>query len=1006
MNFKIIRFLIVLLFITNSYANVVNNIIVTSLSDDVSLGTLRWAINTANSDVNINQINFSPSLTGTITLASDLPSITSSVTIAGPGATILTISGNNSFNMFVLNNGSVLTISGVTLTKNKNFNGSVFRADNFNSAIFADSIIVTANTNSYAFYTNNPSSITFSNSTFSNNSATLFGSDYGSTPSTTSDVVTDYTNRITVTSSIFTGNATIFYTERYVKIENCTFTNNTGQIGIFRGLNRYQVLNSTFTDNTGYQLFSFSSSLSTGTFLSTLGTNHHLFDGNTFTGNTGTIINTGSVNEQSKTTIINNIFINNGMSYTGSPEVVMMNTLDNFITSVTHSVSTGTLEVTMSRPVFNTSSGSGGIEASDFELLLFGGNATLLSSTPSNISSNGNVYTFDIPLTGEISGEESITIRPLANSVYDASYNVAGISQQNSTIILNFLDDDADGVSNFLDLCPNTAPGVLVYPNDGCENTTYPFIMYLNYGLIFNYPNNICSTTDNNLYFIAYDSDWNSFIYSLSAENVLSTVSIPNSNPYNLIISSSNIVYTLGYNNNTQNYEIMKLSTSGTHLLLFSSNTLYINSIIIDSSDNLYFSCYNSVSQFNEIRKISADGTISVPVNNNTGYIFNLIFDNVDNLYFIDRNNSNTKIKKMASDGTISELYNTNGYIENLKCDTLGNLYILEYDNNTNAYFIKKLDSLGISTNLYNYGTSIYPNGFAIDAINNLYFVTYNGNSGEKQLYMTSPDSSVIPYGLFAGNQLTNDTNGKVFFDDFINKKIMGSKILQLAPIITGPNNETGLTSSISINENTTSVHTFSADEVVTWSLGNTNDETLLSIDSNGNLVFNTAPDFETPASTLNSNTYVVEIIATDSANNSTSQTLTITILDIANSTFGTFATITKQYFNGTHTIVSPTTNNSNLIVYSSDNLSVATISGSVITFTGVGTANITATQAADANYEGNSISTLLTVMGKDLVSKYGGISSTDVNYISANGSVGGAFGIDKFGKKENATDL
>jgi surface protein len=224
-------------------------------------------------------------------------------------------------------------------------------------------------------------------------------------------------------------------------------------------------------------------------------------------------------------------------------------------------------------------------------------------------------------------------------------------------------------------------------------------------------------------------------------------------------------------------------------------------------------------------------------------------------------------------------------------------------------------------------------------------------------------------------------------------------------PVITGPNSETGVSSSISINENTAAVHTFSANETITWSLGNGNDEALFGIDSSGNLVFTTAPDYENPLSTLTSNTYVVEIVATDAANNSTTQTLTITILDIANSTFGTFAAITKQYFTGTYTIVPPTTNNANPIVYTSDNLAVATVSGSIITFTGVGTANITATQAADANYEGNAISTVLTVLGKDLVSKYGGISSTDVNYISANGKVGGAFGIDKYGKINNIYD-
>lgn len=220
-------------------------------------------------------------------------------------------------------------------------------------------------------------------------------------------------------------------------------------------------------------------------------------------------------------------------------------------------------------------------------------------------------------------------------------------------------------------------------------------------------------------------------------------------------------------------------------------------------------------------------------------------------------------------------------------------------------------------------------------------------------------------------------------------------------PVITGPSSETGINSEVSLHENIASVFTFSANETVSWALSNTNDESLFNIDSNGNLVFTTAPDYETPLSTLNSNTYVVEVIATDTASNTNTQTLTISILDIANSTFGIFAPITKNYFTGTHTIAPPTTNNTNPITYTSDNTAVATISGSVIMFTGVGTANITATQVADANYEGNSVSALLTVIGKDLVSKYGGISSTDVNYISATGTVGGSLGLNKYGKQE-----
>jgi hypothetical protein len=42
-------------------------------------------------------IDFSPGLSGTITLASNLSTIFNNVTITGPGADLLTISGNNRF---------------------------------------------------------------------------------------------------------------------------------------------------------------------------------------------------------------------------------------------------------------------------------------------------------------------------------------------------------------------------------------------------------------------------------------------------------------------------------------------------------------------------------------------------------------------------------------------------------------------------------------------------------------------------------------------------------------------------------------------------------------------------------------------------------------------------------------------------------------------------------------------------------------------------------------------
>ncbi|WP_339837883.1 thrombospondin type 3 repeat-containing protein [uncultured Maribacter sp.] len=472
----VLTFVIVLLCFSASWAQTTAT--VTSLADDGTSGTLRWAMTTANADVNINEIIFDSGLTGTITLTSNLPNVASNMVITGPGPSAITISGDNQYKMFVVNTGFVLDISGFTFTNSASGSSSVGSILHVSRSIVnASDIVFTGITNSTPFVSREgTSALNISNSTFSNNSATLFRSDYGSTPSTTSDIETDYTNRITVTGSTFSSNTgIIFYTERYVKIDDCIFTDNTNQIGIFRGLNRYQVLNSTFTNNTGYQLFSFYSAINNGWGASTLGTNNTLFDGNTFTGNTGTIINPGySTNNYNKTTISNNTFENNGNNYTGNPIVVSGNSLSNFITSIIHSPNDGTVSVTMSRPVFNSDLGSGALEANDFQFALSSGNATLGSSSPTSISISGNTYVLGIDIVGTIYGTEELTISPIdENSIYDADANKASLNQTINQVVLNFLDDDEDGVANYQDLCPDTPAGEVVEA-DGCTDVTKP----------------------------------------------------------------------------------------------------------------------------------------------------------------------------------------------------------------------------------------------------------------------------------------------------------------------------------------------------------------------------------------------------------------------------------------------------------------------------------------------------------------------------------------------------
>lgn len=473
----VLNYVIALLCFTASWAQ--STVTVSSLADDNTTGTLRWAMNTANADVTINEINFAKGLTGTITLASNLPNVSSNLSIYGPGASNMTISGDGQYKMFVVNSGRTLNISGFTFTNSASdySNGNIFAVNG--STVNASDIVVTGITNYTAFWSKNANSvINISNSTFSNNSVVLFMSDWGSTPNTTSDNESDYNNRITVTGSTFSSNTgQIFSTQRYVKIDDCIFSDNSNKIAHFAGVNRFQVLNSTFTNNTGYHLFSFSSWI--GDIPSwgegTLGTNNTLFDGNVFTGNTGTIINPGGkAAYDNKTTISNNIFENNGTNWSGNPVVVSGNLLNNFFTSITHSVNDATVSVTMGKAVFNTDAGSGALEANDFQFVLTGGNATLGSATPTSISASGNTYILGINLVGDINGTEELTISPVdETSIYDAAMNRASIAQKTNKIILNFLDDDVDGVANYLDLCPDTPAGEIVEA-DGCTDVTKP----------------------------------------------------------------------------------------------------------------------------------------------------------------------------------------------------------------------------------------------------------------------------------------------------------------------------------------------------------------------------------------------------------------------------------------------------------------------------------------------------------------------------------------------------
>jgi hypothetical protein len=87
---------------------------------------------------------------------------------------------------------------------------------------------------------------------------------------------------------------------------------------------------------------------------------------------------------------------------------------------------------------------------------------------------------------------------------------------------------------------------------------------------------------------------------------------------------------------------------------------------------------------------------------------------------------------------------------------------------------------------------------------------------------------------------------------------------------------------TISIAENTTSVLTLAASETVTWAISGGADQVRFTVETSTGVLTITARDFETPQSQAGTNTYVVNLVATDLAGNaSTALVLSVTITNV-----------------------------------------------------------------------------------------------------------------------------
>jgi hypothetical protein len=292
----------------------VNSLLDTSTARD-GYCTLREALQNANENADTTDGDCAPgsgddtitfSVTGAITLESNLPDVRTNVTINGPGAAALTLDGSGTSSIFTVSSTGWLSLEKLTLTT-KPWGYRLDAIVNYGRLSVANSTF-SANMVSIANYPGG--SVTIIDSLFSGN----YGDGGG---------VNNEGGSVTVAGSMFSDNygghgGGIFSDGGSVSITNSTFSGNTGQIqggGIYNIRGTLTITGSTFSNNkTDYNpLFGGGGGIYNGN--GTAVVTNCTFSGNTagyWMGQGG-----GIMNENNATLTVKNSIFTDNLSYGG-----------------------------------------------------------------------------------------------------------------------------------------------------------------------------------------------------------------------------------------------------------------------------------------------------------------------------------------------------------------------------------------------------------------------------------------------------------------------------------------------------------------------------------------------------------------------------------------------------------------------------------------------------------------------------------------------------------------